>query len=124
MSVADIAQELVDLCRQGRHMEVIAKHYSNDIVGVEPIGHGPEMPARVKGIEAVKAKNIWWSENSETHSLKLDGPYVGDGAFTVRFHMDATPKASGKRVQVVEMALYTVKNGKIVMEEFYYAPVG
>ncbi len=34
--------------------------------------------------------------------------------------MDVTAKATGQRMQMTEMALYTVENDKIVMEEFYY----
>ncbi|HUV97776.1 MAG TPA: SnoaL-like domain-containing protein [Acidobacteriaceae bacterium] len=34
--------------------------------------------------------------------------------------MDVTQKASGKKVHMEEMALYTVENGKIVREHFYY----
>ena len=35
--------------------------------------------------------------------------------------MDVTPKASGERMQMDEVAVYTVKDGKIVQEEFLYA---
>lgn len=118
----DIARELVELCREGRHMEAIDKHYSPDIVSVEPISHGPELPALVKGIDTVRAKNRAWEKNAQQHSLKVDGPYLGGDRFAVRFEMDVTPNATGKRVQVAEMALYTVQDGKIVREEFYYNP--
>lgn len=123
MTVADIAHELVALCREGRYMEAIEKLYGDDVVSVEPIDHGPTMPARIEGKDAVRAKNIAWTEASESHGLKVDGPYVGGSQFAVRFHIDATSKATGRRAQVTEMALYTVLGGKIVMEEFYYAPV-
>jgi len=122
MTIGEIAQELVELCRNGRHMEVIDKHYSREIVSVEPFSHGPELPAEVEGVEAVIAKNERWAESAELHELRVDGPYLGESHFAVRFEMDVTPKATGKRIQVAEMALYTVNDGKIVREEFYYAP--
>jgi hypothetical protein len=34
--------------------------------------------------------------------------------------MDVTPKASGERVQMREVGLYTIAGGKIVQEEFLY----
>ena len=37
----------------------------------------------------------------------------------VRFTMDLTPK-DGKRHTMDEVAMYTVKNGKIVDESFFY----
>ena len=34
--------------------------------------------------------------------------------------MDVTPKMTGQRVSMVEVGVYTVEDGKIVREEFYY----
>lgn len=119
MSVADIAADLVDKCRQGRNLEAIDAHYSDDIVSIEPVGN-EQMPARQEGIGAVKGKNQWWIDNHEIHSGEADGPFVGDDQFAVRFHYDVTFKPAGRRMQMTEMALYTVKDGKIVQEEFFY----
>jgi ketosteroid isomerase-like protein len=123
MTTANIANRLVEMCREGKYMEAIEELYADDVVSLEPVDHGPTIPARVEGKDAVRAKNIAWSENSENHGIRVDGPFIGTDQFAVRFHIDSTPKATGRRVQVTEMALYTVRDGKIVMEEFYYAPV-
>ena len=40
--------------------------------------------------------------------------------FAVRFTMDVTEKASGQRTRMDEIGLYTLKNGKIVEERFFY----
>lgn len=119
MSVADVANGLVDLCRQGQSTEAIDKYYSDDIVSIEPVG-SPEMPARQEGIAAIKGKNQWWIENHEVHEMSIDGPFVGEDGFAARFHIDVTQKFSGQRMQMTEMALYTVKGDKITQEEFYY----
>ena len=68
----------------------------------------------------VPRKNQWWVDNHEVHGLEVDGPFVGDSQFAVRFKMDVTAKASGQRMQMTEVGVYTVKNDKIVREEFYY----
>lgn len=45
----------------------------------------------------------------------------GDGdQFAVRITMDITPKATGERMTLDEICLYTVRDGKIVEERFYY----
>ena len=119
MSAADVGNNLVNLCRQGQFTEVINQHYSDNIVSVEPVG-GEGMPAEMSGIDAIRGKNNWWVENHEVHGLTVDGPFVGDGQFAVRFTMDVTPKMTGQRATMVEMALYTVEGGKITKEEFYY----
>jgi ketosteroid isomerase-like protein len=38
----------------------------------------------------------------------------------VRFKYDVTPKHTGKRMTMDETGLYTVRDGKIVKEEFFY----
>ncbi len=123
MSVSEIANDLVNLCRQGQFMEVIEKHYGDGIVSVEPVAM-PGMPAEMSGIEAIKGKSQWWIDNHEVHSAEVTGPYVGDDGFTVKFFMDITNKPSGQRMQMTEGALYFVSDGKIVREEFYYNAAG
>ena len=119
MSVTEIANGLVELCRQGKHLEAVNKYYSDNIVSVEsaaPPGGSPE----TKGIDGVRGKNKWWVENHEVHSAEVNGPYIGEKQFAVEFKFDVTFKGSGKRMQMDEMGLYTVKDGKIVHEHFFY----
>jgi hypothetical protein len=119
MSTAEIAKGLVDLCRQGKHMEAVERYYADNIVSVEsaaPAGKSPE----TKGIEAIKGKTQWWLDNHEIHSQTVNGPFVGEKQFAVEFKMDITMKTSGQRMQMDEMGLYTVENGKIVHEHFFY----
>ena len=119
MSVSEVANGLVNLCRQGNFMEAIAEYYADDIVSIEPVGSS-DMPAEQRGIEAIKGKNQWWIENQEVHGLTVKGPYLGEGGFAAHFDFDITPKMTGQRTNMKEMALYTVEDGKIVREEFYY----
>jgi ketosteroid isomerase-like protein len=120
-STAAIAEELVSFCRARRNMEAINTLYSPDIVSVESMGN-EEMPREMKGIDAIRKKNQWWSENNEVHSAKVDGPFVGDGKFAVYYNFDTTFKATGQRNTMEEVALYTVEDGKIVREQFFYNP--
>lgn len=100
-------------------MEVVQKFYSNDVVSVESRAT-PGMPAEMKGIEAIKGKNKWFFDNNEIDGQEINGPFVGENQFAVEYKMDVTEKASGKKMRMEEMALYTVANGKIVREHFYY----
>ena len=119
MSTAEIAKDLVDLCRKGKNIEAIEKYYSDKIVSVESMS-APGMPAEMKGLQAIKGKNQWWMDNHEIHSAQANGPYLGENQFAVEFNYDVTNKPSGKRLQMNEMALYTVEGGKIVHEHFFY----
>jgi SnoaL-like domain len=118
-NTSTIANELVNLCRQGRNDDAIDRFYSRDIVSIESVGT-PEMPAEIKGIDAVKKKNDWWTENNEVHVVQVNGPFVGDDQFAVQYTFDTTFKPTGQRTQLSEMALYRLKDGKIVEEQFFY----
>jgi ketosteroid isomerase-like protein len=118
-STAQVAQELVALCRAGRNLDAVNKLYSPKIVSTEPVG-SPEMPAEMSGIDAIRGKHEWWEANNEVHSIEANGPFLGQDQFAVQFIWDATFKPTGRRQRMTEMALYTVKDGKIVREQFFY----
>ncbi|MBI1338196.1 MAG: nuclear transport factor 2 family protein [Phycisphaera sp.] len=123
MTTQQVADKLVQLCREGKNIEAINTLYSSDIVSVEPTPM-PNMPAEQKGTQAVLGKAKWWYDNHEVHSHSAVGPMVGGDHFAVKFHYDVTFKPANRRMQMTEMAFYTVKAGKIVREEFYYCGPG
>ena len=72
-TTATVAEELVSFCRAGRNLDAINTLYSPDIVSIESMGN-ETMPREQKGIDAIRGKNQWWSENNEVHSATVDGP--------------------------------------------------
>jgi ketosteroid isomerase-like protein len=121
-STLQVGKKLVELCRAGKSMEVVETLYSQNIVSIEPQA-SPAMPARMEGLAAVKGKNQWWYANHEVHRATVEGPWPHGDRFIVRFSYEATAKAgpmAGKRFTMEEAALYTVKDGKVVQEEFFY----
>jgi hypothetical protein len=122
-STLEVGKKLVELCKQGKFNEAINTLYGSDIVSVEVHG-GPNMPARMEGIAAVKGKADWWEKNHDIHRVEVAGPWPHGERFIVRFTLDVTAKAgpmAGKRMTLDEAGLYTVKDGKIVHEEFFYS---
>ena len=118
----DIGKKLVALCNQGKNRDAIEQLYAANVVAIEAEAM-PNFPARAEGIAAIRAKNQWWETNHEVHSGKATGPFPHGDRFIVTFNYDITPKTgpmAGKRMKAEEAALYTVKNGKIVQEEFFY----
>jgi hypothetical protein len=121
MTTQEVAAKLVELCGHGEFMKAIDTLYSKDILSVEPMamnGH----PAESRGLEAVRAKSVWWMDNHEVHSAKIDGPFVAGDKFIVEFDMDVTNKPSKKRMQMKEAGLYAVANGKVIREDFFFKP--
>jgi ketosteroid isomerase-like protein len=119
MNTLEIGQKMVELCREGKNDEAIKTLFSKDIVSVEA-GAPPGQEATTKGMEAVLGKGKWWVDNHIIHSAKAEGPWPHGDRFIVRFTYDVTFKPDNKRLTMDEAALYTVANGKVVKEEFFY----
>ena len=113
----EIAQDLVAMCRRGEFDASGEKYWADDVRSLEPMAG--EM-AEIRGKAGVRAKGEWWGANHEVHSAEVEGPYVHGDQFVVRFKMELTPKG-GERISMDEVGLYTVKDGKIVEERFFYA---
>lgn len=119
-STAAVARQLVDLCRAGRNLEAVDRLYDENILSIECMGN-EQMPMEMRGKKAVRGKNEWWYNNNEVISARVNGPFVGEGnQFAVQHEYETKDKATGQQRQMSEMALYTVKDGKIVQERFYY----
>jgi ketosteroid isomerase-like protein len=123
MTTEEIGRKLVALCQEGKHLDALDKLYARDAESVEAMST-PEMPAVMKGVDAIRKKAEWWFANNEIHGGGSKGPFPNGDRFAVIFDFDVTPKSgamAGKRMQMEEVALYTVRDGKIVKEEFFYS---
>ena len=118
-TTAEIAKDLVALCKAGKFGESGEKYWADDVVSVEA-GGPPGTDPVSRGKDAARGKGEWWANAHDTHSVQVDGPYVNGDQFTVRFVMDVTVKESGQRMQMDEIALYTLRGGKIAEERFFY----
>ena len=117
MSIHDIAHDLVALCKAGKFAESGEKYWADDVVSVEAMGDNAES----RGKQAARAKGEWWAGAHDIHSADAEGPYINGDQFVVRVKMDLTVKETGQRQQMDEMGVYTVKDGKIAEERFFYA---
>jgi hypothetical protein len=123
MSLQTLARQFVELCNQGKNFDVMEKMYAPDIVSVEASGE------EVAGKTPVIDKSRRWAAVNTIHGEKVRGPYFdtatqsanqSSGQFAVHFTFEVTPKATGKRTTLEEVALYTVKGDKITREQFFF----
>lgn len=119
MSTLDMGRKLVSLCQQHRDADALDTLFAQDAVSVEAAA-SPDTPQEVRGLDAIKAKGKWWTENHEVHSANAEGPFPNGDRFAVRFSYDITRKATHERIKMDEIGLYTVRGDKIVREEFFY----
>ncbi len=116
MNTQDIANDLVALCKTGDFSTPGEKYWADEVRSIEPMGDSPVS----EGKAAARAKGEWWSGAHDVHGVEVEGPYVNGDQFVVRFKMDVTIKDSGQRINMDEMAVYSVKDGKIAEERFFY----
>ena len=119
MSAQEIAKKYVALCKEGKNEEALEKLFAKDAVSVEA-GGPAGMDRTSKGLEAIRAKGKWWTDNHTVHKAEVSGPYPLENRFAVRFVYDITNKPSGQRMTMDEVGLFTIENGKITREEFFY----
>ena len=113
MNTTEVAKKTIEFVRKQAWYEALDALYDENIVSVE--GGGGE---EARGKEAVRGKIDWWVSAMEVHSFKAGEPFVGGDRFVVQNDDDDTDKKSKTRRQISEVGVYTVKDGKIVREEF------
>ena len=121
MTTQELANRYYDLFKQRQVAQIYEQLYSADIVCTEP-EHALAMgvPTITRGIDAVLAKSKARQEIiAEVHSFFSSAPIVGGDYFSVAMGRDMTFK-NGQRVQVAEIAVFGVKDDKIVSETFFY----
>lgn len=116
METREIAEAFTAMLKENKVEEAQARFYSDDIRSIEAM---PGPHSDVTGKEALAAKYAWWEENAEVHDESTGDPWVNGDQFAIRFWIDVTMTDMG-RTQMDEIGLYTVKDGKIVEERFFY----
>lgn len=116
----EVGTQLAEFCRNGEEAKGLDTLYSDEVVSVEALAMG-EAGREAVGIEALKGKHAWWYGAHDVHSVEVEGPFFfGADQFALTFAMDVTNKESQERMQAKEVAVYTVADGKITREEFFY----
>lgn len=118
MTTQEVANKLVAYMRQGKMLDAQVELYADDIVCIEP--EGGMAPHITKGKAAVAEKGKQFASMiEERHGSSCSDPVVGGNFFSLSMMLDATMKGMG-RMQLDEICVYEVKNGKIVFEQFFF----
>lgn len=118
MTTQDVANKFYELSQQGNWQAIQNELYADDAVSIEP--EHAMGPSVVEGMDAIRAKGEQWNSMiEETHSGYCNEPIVAGNHFSCAMGMDVTMKGVG-RVQMDEICVYEVKDGKIVKEQFFF----
>jgi hypothetical protein len=117
MTTKEIAERLVALRREGNAETAQKELYATDAVNIEPYAT-PSFPKETKGLNAIVEKGHKFAAMIEqVHSLSVSDPLVADNSFACAMHLDVTIKGHG-RMNLNELCIYVVKDGKIISEQF------
>ncbi len=118
MTTQEVANRFDGLAQTGNWPLILDELYSENAVSIEP-AHAQGL-STVEGLDAIRKKGAeFGSMVEEMHGGYSNTPVVAGTHFAVAMGMDVTMKGMG-RVNMDEIAVYEVKDGKIVKEQFFY----
>lgn len=118
MTTQQIANQLADYCRQGKWAAAQEALYATDAISIEPYPT-PAFEKETKGLTAIIEKGKKFDSMTEKiHEIRVSDPLVADNSFAFVMGMDITMKGQG-RMNMNELCVYSVKDGKITAEEFF-----
>ena len=118
MTTQEVADKFYELTQSNQWDKIQDELYSDDAESIEP--SNSQMMQNVKGRDALKQKAVQFNNSvEEMHGGYCSKPVVGGNFFSVGMGIDATYKGMG-RMNMDEVAVYEVKDGKIVKEQFFF----
>ena len=118
MTIQQIANRLSVLFRENKWEEAQEELFDENAMSIEP--YNTAGLKTVRGNEAIKQKTRDFNgEIDYVHSGYVTDPIVAGRYISFGMGMDAINK-QGKRIKLDEIAIYEVREGKIIKEQFYY----
>ena len=118
MTIKEIADRLVVLCRAADFDTAQRELFSQDAISIEP-RETPAFKKETRGLNSIIEKNKKFEEmTAQLHGVKISEPILAENSFAMRMDMDITMKER-PRSTFTELCVYRVKDGKIISEQFF-----
>lgn len=118
LTTAEVASRFNELSQTGRWDLIQSELFASNAVSIEP--ERAMGLKTVEGMEAIQKKGQEFQAMvEEMHGGYSTEPVIAGHHFSVAMGMDVTMKGMG-RMKMDEIAVYEVKDGKIVKEQFFY----
>lgn len=118
MTTQDVANRFNELAQTGQWDKIQGELFADNAVSIEP-ANSPGLKT-VEGIGAIRKKGEEFNQSvEEMHGGYSTEPVIAGNHFSLAMGMDVTMKGMG-RMKMDEIAVYEVKDGKIVKEQFFY----
>jgi hypothetical protein len=122
MTTQEVANRYYELAKQGKWFEIQDELFAEDVKSIEPA----DAPSRYRYLRNAEGKaNVrkkaeeWVGRVEALHNQYFSTPVVGGNHFSMAWGIDADVAGLGRR-KIDEIMLYEVKNGQIVLEQFFY----
>jgi len=117
MTTEQVAARFHEHAQGEKWFEIQDELFADDVRSIEP--PNASLP-NAAGKAAVRKKGeALLSQVEAVHSAHTTAPVVAGNYFAVGRELDMTLKGAG-RTQMREIMLYEVRNGQIVLEQFFY----
>ena len=120
IAIHDIAEDFREMQLAGRAQDAAEKYWSADIKSIEPGDLSDGTPAIVRGLTAAREKLIRRLAQNAIEDIAIDGPFITGNRFALFIDMQIVDRATGVRRPFSEIAIFTVRHGKIAEERFFY----
>lgn len=118
LTTKQIAVRFNELAQQEQWFQIQDELFADDVKSIDP-PHSPYFGYE-EGKAAVRKKGEDWVKRVEAaHRRFTTEPIVSENHFVVGREVDISVRGFG-RIQINELMLYEVKEGKIVSEQFFY----
>src|SRR3954465_3844249 len=118
LTTQEVACRFNELAKQEKWFEIQDELFSDMVRSIDP----PNSPyfGYAEGRTPVREKGEEFGKKIEAvHSTYTTEPVVGGDHFAVGREVDITLQGFG-RIQINQVMLYEVKDGQIVLEQFFY----
>ena len=118
MTTQEVASRFNELAMQEKWFEIQEELFAENVKSVDP----PNSPyfGYAEGKDVVRKKGETFVNKIEAfHGASTTEPVVAGNHFAVGREMDVTVQGFG-RIQINEVMLYEVKDGEIILEQFFY----
>jgi hypothetical protein len=118
MTIHEVASRFNELAQQEKWFELQDELFADNVRSIDP-PHSPYF-GYAEGKDTVRKKGEDFVKRVEAvHRRYTTKPVVGGNHFAVGREVDITVQGFG-RIQINEVMLYEVKDGQIVLEQFFY----
>lgn len=116
----DLAHDFSSLIQSGQAVAAAEKYWAQNISSIEPASSPDGNPAIVTGFTPALKKLERWMADNAMDEILVDGPFITGEYFALFIDMEIIRRATGKREPFSEIAVYSVRAGKIIEERHFH----